>query len=246
MESDLLTVEPTVAQFVAANHHAANVFKKHGIDFCCSGRKPLAQACAEKGADFDTVRHELEVLPPEDILPSQDFNNWDTGFLAEYIVQTHHRYLLSELPLLREYTAKIARVHGERHPQLREVFVVFAALQEELEAHLKKEEHVLFPYIVRLAQTVVHGGQLVAPPFGTAQNPIRMMEHEHESTGDLLERLRALTNDYALPADACNSYRVTFAKLQQLERDLHQHIFLENNILFPRAVALEAQVLGAR
>lgn len=105
MESDLLTVEPTVAQFVAANHHAANVFKKHGIDFCCSGGKPLAQACAEKGADFDTVRHE-EVLPPEDILPSQDFNNWDTGFLAEYIVQTHHRYLLSELPLLREYTAK--------------------------------------------------------------------------------------------------------------------------------------------
>ncbi|MBL7803617.1 MAG: iron-sulfur cluster repair di-iron protein [Saprospiraceae bacterium] len=246
MESDLLTVEPTVAQFVAANHHAANVFKKYGIDFCCKGRKPLAQACAEIGVNTDTVRTELETLPSEDLLPSQDFHAWDTGFLAEYIVQTHHRYLLSELPLLREYTAKIARVHGERHPELRELFVAFAALQEELEEHLKKEEHILFPYIVRLSEAARHGDPVIAPPFGTAQNPIRMMEHEHDSAGDLLRRMRTLTHDYALPADACNSYRVTFAKLQQLERDLHQHIFLENNVLFPKAIELEASVVAAR
>ncbi len=245
MEQDLLTSEPTVAQFVAANHHAANVFKKYGIDFCCSGKKPLAQACTEKGVDAGAVLHDLGELPTEDVLPSQDFRSWDVGFLTDFIVQTHHRYLYAELPMLREYTAKIARVHGERHPELREVFVVFAALQAELEDHLQKEEKVLFPYITRLSMAAETGQTLIAPPFQTAENPVRMMEQEHESVGEMLERLRVLTRDFALPADACNSYRVTFAKLAQLEKDLHQHIFLENNILFPKAIALERRIFGA-
>lgn len=244
MELDLLTSEPTVAQTVAANHRAANVFKKYGIDFCCGGKKPLGEVCAEKGIDADTVRRELAELPQSDRLPSQDYRRWDAGFLADYIVHTHHRYLHTELPLLRELTAKIARVHGERHPELREVFTVFGALQAELEGHLAKEERVLFPYITRLAEAARGAREMPLPPFGTAQNPIRMMEHEHESAGELLRRLRALTADYQPPADACNSYRVTFAKLDELETDLHEHIFLENNVLFPKALELESAVFG--
>lgn len=244
MEFDLLTSEPTVAQTVAANHRAANVFKKYGIDFCCGGKKPLGAVCAEKGIDADAIRRELEALPQSDTLPSQDYRRWDAGFLVDYIINTHHRYLRAELPLLHEFTAKIARVHGERHPELREVFVVFGALQADLEEHLEKEERVLFPYIVRLAETGAGNREVSLPPFRTAKNPIGAMEHEHELVGELLRRLRVLTTDFQVPADACNTYRVTFAKLRELEADLHEHIFLENNVLFPKALELEALVFG--
>lgn len=230
----------TVAQMVASNHRAANVFRKYGLDFCCGGKKTLDDACSDLGLDVNEVRGDLNKLPASGDLPSQDYRRWSVDFLVEFIVQTHHRYLRAELPVLLELVAKVSHSHGNRFPEMREVFEVFAALKAELELHIEKEERALFPLIIRLERALRTGEAFLAPPGGVFEQPVSAMEEEHEVVGDLLRRLRTLTNNYQPPAGACNTYRVTFAKLRDLEDDLLQHIFLENAVLFPKALELEA------
>ncbi|MGV3539223.1 MAG: iron-sulfur cluster repair di-iron protein [Rufibacter sp.] len=237
------TEEESIGELVAKDFRKAQVFKKYGIDFCCGGKKSISQVCEEKGIDPEVVERELNALPDAKATAQNDFDNWDLSFLADYIVNVHHKYVREAIPALYEYTNKIARVHGSRHPELLQVAKHFVNVANELESHMPKEERVLFPFIKQLNEAKQKGEKLVRPAFGSIQNPINMMEMEHEAAGGELEAIRTLTNNFELPADACATYQVAFAKLQEFEEDLHRHIHLENNILFPKALELEKEIL---
>lgn len=233
----------SIGELVAKDFRKAQVFKKYGIDFCCGGKKSIQQVCEEKGLDANVVEKELQAIPDASTSNETDYASWEPSFLADYIVNVHHKYVREAIPALYEYTYKIARVHGGRHPELLEIAKHFTNVANELEAHMPKEERVLFPFIKQLVEAKKSGVQLDKPAFGSIQNPINMMEMEHEAAGESLEAIRALSNDFALPVDACATYTVAFKKLQEFEDDLHRHIHLENNILFPKAIELEKEVI---
>lgn len=227
--------QATVGELVVENPTRARVFEKLGIDYCCGGKKPLADACAEQGLDVGRV---TEALATADA-PGEGQRDWSQARLTElcdHIEATHHAYLKQELPRLTAMIQKVAQVHGDRHAELWMVRDVFEGMRSEMEAHMFKEEHILFPAIRRLES---NSGE---PCFhcGSIQNPIRVMESEHDSAGGALERMRQLTQGYAVPDGACNTYRAMLSALEQLEADMHQHVHKENNVLFPRAIAAEA------
>ena len=227
----------TIGSIVADDFRAAAVFQKHGIDFCCGGNRPWADACTEKGVDPQRVSDELEVALASGA-ETPRFNAWTLDFLIDYIVSNHHAYVRQAIDTLLTHTRKVADVHGENHPEAREIATVFEGVAAEMITHMAKEEQVLFPYITALV-TAAKGGQ--APPpahFGSVANPIRMMEREHESAGSAMATIRRLSHDYTPPADACTTYRVTYKELHEFEADLHRHVHLENNILFPKALAV--------
>lgn len=226
----------TVAELVTERPARARVFEKHGIDYCCGGQRPLAEACAGRGVSLDQVVGELETVDTGQAADQQDWNAARLAELSEHIVGTHHVYLRSELPRLAQMLDKVHSVHGERHAELGECQSVFQGLRAELEIHMMKEERILFPLIAALEL----GDAAAASHCGSVNNPIHQMEHEHDAAGAALERLRTLTNSYTPPADACNTYRAMLDGLAELESDLHLHIHKENNILFPRAAKLEA------
>lgn len=235
----------TIGEMVVADYRKAEVFRKFGIDYCCGGKKPLEEACRKKGIDSKAVQKELDDLDrkPTDI--AQNFDLWALDQLADHIVARHHTYVTDAMPMLYELTAKVARVHGERHPELIKIARHYNNVAQELQMHMRKEERILFPYIAKMAASWREGLPVMPPVFGSVENPIRMMEAEHESAGGDMEAIRRLSDDFTPPADACTSYRVLFAKLNEFEQDLHQHVHLENNILFPRAVALEKECLAS-
>jgi regulator of cell morphogenesis and NO signaling len=224
----------TIGDIVATDFRAAEVFEQFGIDFCCGGRRSFAEACRAVAADPEAVRRALDALSAEEPGDGADVRQWPIDRLVDHIVSTHHAYVRNAMPTIALHLAKLVSVHGERHPELTRVADAFDGLRQELQQHLLKEEHVLFPYIRELGE-----GSLQPSPFGTVENPIRMMEREHREAGDELQLIRTLTNGYTPPSDGCTTYRVTLAELAQFERDLHLHVHLENNILFPRAVELE-------
>jgi regulator of cell morphogenesis and NO signaling len=233
------TIEKSVGELVTERPSRARLFERLGIDYCCGGKKLLDQACRDKHLDVVGVLKELQDEEATDVAP-QD-RNWSSASLTDlcdHIEQTHHAYLKQELPRLDHLTRKIAAVYGDREPSLREVQRIFEAFSGELTAHMAKEEGILFPLCRRLDRA-----DQLPPPFrgpgGGIANPIEVMIREHEHAGDALAQIRALTNGFTCPSDACNTYRVTFAALEQLERDLHHHVHKENNILFPKAVRLE-------
>ena len=228
----------TVGEIVATNYQAAAVFETFGIDFCCGGRRSVADACRNAAADPEAVVRALRAIPPSDDGDQSDVTNWPLDRLVNHIVETHHAYVKSALPLVAGYLAKLVAVHGERHPELARVATLFDQLGRDLLQHMMKEEHVLFPYLRELAAS---GGKALPSPFGTVENPIRMMEREHQEAGDELRLIREVTNGYRPPADGCATYGVCFAELARFERDLHRHVHLENNVLFPRGIAIEHQ-----
>ncbi len=231
--------ESTIGELVTKDFRRAEVFKKFGLDFCCGGKKTLTKACKEKGLDVVQIEKELKALEEIPSAPSLDYNQWDLDFLSDYILNTHHKYIRQAIPVILEYTQKVAKVHGERHQEAIEIANNFVKVADELMRHMVKEENVLFPYIKKLAAAKKNGTMLEPPHFGSIQNPIDMMETEHEEVGNLLENINMLSYGYTPPADACTTYRLSYAKLKEFEDDLHQHIHLENNILFPKAIALE-------
>lgn len=235
----------TVGEMVVDDYRKAEVFRKYGIDYCCGGKKTLEEACRKKGADPEAVQKELDELDLKAADARQDFDNWTLDALAGHIVSKHHRYVADALPMLYELTAKVARVHGERHPELVTIARLFDEVAVELQMHMHKEERMLFPYISKMAIHLREGRLIPIPVFGSVANPIRMMEAEHESAGGNMEEIRRLSGDFTPPADACTSYRVLFAKLDEFERDLHQHVHLENNILFPKAIQMEKDSFAA-
>ena len=234
----------TIGELVAADFRKAEVFKKYGIDFCCGGKKTLNQACEKKGIDVLKVQDELNAIDASLEADTNNYNDWDLDFLADYIVNKHHKYVTDSHPILFELSAKVARVHGDRHPELIEIANYFNEVAEELNFHMQKEEMILFPYIKELFKAKREGRIPEKPAFGTIKNPIDMMEAEHLSAGGNMEEIKKLSNDFTPPVDACNSYRVLFGKLNEYDKDLHHHIHLENNILFVKAIALEKEFFG--
>ena len=231
--------EETLGQIAAKDLRKAQVFKKFGLDFCCGGKKTVKEACAEKGLDVAKVEQELQHA---DQLPSSrpvPYGDWSLDFLADYIVNTHHSYVNKTLPDISSYAAKVHQVHGNQHPELIRIHQLVDEIKAELTAHMAKEEKVLFPYIKALVAARNKTAPLQAAHFGTVQNPINMMEMEHELVGKNLEEIRSLSNNYALPEDACASYSLLYRLLNEFEDDLHLHIHLENNILFPKALEIE-------
>ncbi len=229
--------EQTIGEIVSKDFRSAEIFKKYKIDFCCGGKKTLAQVCLTKGINILEVQNELKELELRSKSTANNYADWSLDFLTKYIVNTHHHYVKNAIPILLDYTRKIAKVHGIEHPELISIAEQFNIAATELNGHMLKEEMILFPYIEQLA--ILKLDDSLAPSFKTIQNPIRMMEHEHEEVGIIFSTIRQLSNDYTPPLNACTTYRVTFQKLNEFEQDLHQHIHLENNILFPRSIELE-------
>ena len=235
--------EATIGELVSKDFRKAEVFKKFGLDFCCGGKKTLTKACNEKGLDAVQIEKELKEIEEQPKKSSQDYNQWELDFLVDYIVNTHHKYITQSIPVIFEYTQKVAKVHGDRHPEAIEIANTFLKVVDEINRHMMKEENVLFPYIKLLASDKKQRIPLKPSPFGTIQNPIKMMEMEHDEVGNLMSNINKLSNNYTPPSNACTTFRLSYAKLNEFEEDLHQHIHLENNILFPKAIALEAELL---
>jgi regulator of cell morphogenesis and NO signaling len=237
--------ETPVGAVVAERLGRARVFDRLGIDYCCRGATPLAEACAERSLDVDRVVAEIAESDQRGVnedVDRVDYSAMPAGDLADQIVATHHVYLRRELPRLSELIDKVVATHSSNHPELVEVRQTFAALRQELEMHLMKEERVLFPLVKQL--------EAALEPFsihcGTVENPIRVMEHEHDSAGSALQRIRELTSNYRAPDDGCASFTALYDGLSCLESDLHLHIHKENNILFPKAAALESALMAAK
>lgn len=231
--------DETLGQIAAKDLRKAQVFKKYGLDFCCGGKKTVKEACAEKGLDVTKVEQELQQA---DKLPSSrpiPYDDWSLDFLSDYIVNTHHSYVRKNLPDIKAYAEKVMKVHGKYHPELIRINQLVQEVNAELTAHLVKEEKVLFPYIKELVAAKNNTQLLHAAHFETVQNPINMMEMEHELVGKNLDEIRELSNNYLLPEDACASYSLLYKMLDEFEEDLHLHVHLENNILFPRSLDLE-------
>ena len=230
----------TLAELAIAMPAAIGVFERLGIDFCCHGDQTIHAASAAAGL----TASELLALINREPAPAEE-RSWSTASMAEmirFIVDTHHRYTRDAISRLPALAQKVHDVHHERHPELANVARITGELAAELFPHMLKEEQVLFPYITALEQAIANGDEPPTPFFGTVKNPVRMMMTEHETAGEMLAELRVLTNGYELPADACTSYRILYQRLGELEGDLHRHIHLENNVLFPRALSAEETV----
>ncbi|MFN8117887.1 MAG: iron-sulfur cluster repair di-iron protein [Bacteroidia bacterium] len=232
--------EVSIGELVANDLRKAEVFKKFNIDFCCGGKKTLYQVCNDKQINIKDVESELEKLDYTSASISQNYNEWSLDFLVDFIINTHHKYVKSSLPLLMEYTAKVAKVHGKEHLEVVTIYDLFKEASEELNSHMMKEETILFPYIKQLVNEKKSVNEGCS--FGTVKNPIRMMEHEHDVVGNIFKTIRELSNDYTPPEDACTTYKLSYKKLEEFENDLHQHIHLENNILFPKSIKLESEL----
>jgi regulator of cell morphogenesis and NO signaling len=234
-----ITPSTTLADIVTERPGSAAVLDRLGLDYCCGGQRPLAAAVADRGLALDDVVAELDAQPAE----SSDaaWAGLSIGELVDHLVATHHAYLHVELPRLDALAEKVAGVHGDRHPELHEVRRLVAAVRADLEPHLFKEEHVLFPMIRELA------GADSPPTFhcGTLRNPIAVMDADHDRAGELLATLRRTTGDYQAPADGCASYRALYDGLAELEADTHLHVHKENNVLFPAVLAAEEALAGS-
>lgn len=231
----------TVRDYAAAIPGATRLFEQFGIDYCCGGARPLSDVCAERGIDAGAVLEGLNRLALEAAASHEvrDFAKLTMSELMGHIVSKHHEFTRSEIERIERLLEKVVAAHGERHAEIAEIRTNFQTLAAELLPHMIKEEHVLFPYIAQLELYASRGAMAPAPMFGSVQNPVRMMSIEHETTGAILGTMRALSGGYVTPADACPTFTALYEALEGFERDLHEHIHLENNLLFPRAIAAE-------
>jgi len=232
-----IAAEKTVRELALENPAATRVFEKLGIDYCCGGGRSLEQACKEAHVPIERVETSLAEAPR--VEAGRDWAAEPLFELAAHIRNTHHRYKRDEIKRLGPLFEKVCSVHWKNHPELLELRVTFDRLAQELRMHMVKEEAVLFPYIERMEESVVAHEPVLPPPFGAVRNPVAMMMREHDDAGTALREMRDTSHGYTAPADACLSYQTLYRALAEFEADLHQHIHLENNILFPRAVELE-------
>ena len=233
--------QTTIGQYVAQDFRTAALFSKYGIDFCCNGNRSIEEACKKKAVNPTDLLQEIESVLSSKNDAGIDFNSWPIDLLADYIEKTHHRYVAEKTPVLLQFLDKLSRVHGANHPELLEINELFKGCAGELAQHMKKEELILFPFIKKMVDATITDKLIEQPHFGTVENPIAMMMHEHDAEGERFRKIAELTANYTPPADACNTYKVAFAMLQEFEQDLHKHIHLENNILFPKAAKLEKE-----
>ncbi len=227
---------------VAKDYRTAQVFKNHNIDFCCKGNRSIQEVAEKQNLDVDVLLKEIDEVQKQTSNDTTDFKSWPLDLLADYVEKRHHRYVEESTPVLKQYLNKLCKVHGKQHPELFDITEHFNKTAGELSVHMKKEELVLFPWIRKMVKAEHRNEPLDRPHFGTVKNPIAKMMEEHENEGERFGLIAELSNDYEPPTDACNTYRVTFSLLKDFEEDLHSHIHLENNILFPKAEALESKL----
>jgi regulator of cell morphogenesis and NO signaling len=230
----------TVRDIALENPATIRVFEKFGIDYCCGGRKPLTEACEAKSIAVDEVIAALEGALSEPVEKSNDGAGTPLGELATYIVNTHHAYVNREVPRLTQLAARVVARHGDDKPELRVIQQKVSQIGDDMMHHQAKEEMILFPHIARLERAMAEGAPAPKGGFGTVKNPIEMMSREHDSVGALMAEVRELSKDYTPPVGACPTFLNFFNGLREFEQDLHQHVHLENNILFPKAMALES------
>ena len=238
------TIEKTVREIATENPASVRVFEKLGIDYCCGGRKPLAQACAEAGVP---VEQALDLLAndshPEDAA-EPEWKATRLSTLTSHIVARHHDLARREIPRIEALAHRVKSRHGDAHPEVSEIEELFLSLAQEFSTHMMKEEQMLFPYIERIEAAEHEGKAAPTMPFGSVARPIAVMTADHDDAGALLARIRELSSGYAIPDGACPTYRAFYNALEEFERDMHHHVHLENNILFPRAIAMEAEAAG--
>lgn len=234
----------TIGEYVAKDFRTAAIFSRYGIDFCCKGNRTIEEACSKKGLDFEEIETKVNQLLETKSENYIDFKSWPSDLLVDYIEKTHHRYVEEKTPILLAFLDKLCKVHGKAHPELFSINELFIGCAGELAKHMKKEELILFPFIKQMANAIRTQQKLEQPHFGTVENPIAMMKHEHENEGERFVKIADLTNNYTPPSDACNTYTVTFSMLQEFEQDLHKHIHLENNILFIKALEMEEKMFS--
>ncbi|MCZ2472543.1 iron-sulfur cluster repair di-iron protein [Aquirufa ecclesiirivi] len=233
----------TLGELVNQDFRLASFFSKLGLDFCCGGKKTLKQACIEKSLDYLDVLFKMEEFKGSSQAAKVPYQDWSLDFLVDYIVNTHHQYVRKNLPDIQLFAAKVMHVHGDKHPELVQVHQLVEEIAEELTMHMMKEEQVLFPFIKALTLAEKTQKKVTPVHFGTVRNPIHMMEMEHEQVGQNFAEIRQLTHNYQLPVDACGTYTVLFQMLHAFEEDLHVHIHLENNVLFPQSLELEKRLV---
>ncbi|MBL7965153.1 MAG: iron-sulfur cluster repair di-iron protein [Flavobacteriales bacterium] len=236
---DQTTPTRTIGSIVAEDFRNAAVFNTHQIDFCCKGGRTLEEVCRSKGLDQATIEKELKEATDRTSDAQEDVRSWTLSRLIEHIERVHHRYVEARTPTLLQFLDKLCKVHGERHPELYAIQREFQEGAGAMAAHMQKEELVLFPFIQQLEKARIHGTTAPLPNFGTVNNPIAVMEHEHEAEGERFRRIADLSQGYCSPADGCTTYATAMAMLKEFEEDLHRHVHLENNILFPRAAEME-------
>ena len=228
----------TIGDFVAEDYRTAKVFEKYGIDFCCGGKVYLSAICMGKGIDLTMILREVEAAKSAPFERSQNYSSWALPFLADYIVNTHHAYLKENDGQIASYVRKIAGVHGAHHPEVIQIAAIFDKIASDMTAHLKEEEEVFFPALKRADAVRVAGTTPAEKDRETIRVSLLKLHREHEEIGDAVHTIRHLANEYAIPGDVCNTYVATYQKLKEFEDDLHKHVHLENNILFPKAARL--------
>lgn len=235
-------LKSSIGEIVAKDYRTATVFKKHGIDFCCQGKRTVEEVCNEKQLNPELLQADVEKVINLQLKPSEDYAKWDLDALVDYIEQRHHTYVRDRVTDIMVFLEKVVRVHGKAHPELFEVDKVFKEVAQNLTSHMMKEEKILFPYIRQLVKCSQDGGALQQSPFGSVSNPIQMMMYEHTIEGDHMKQISELTDDFTPPQEACNTFKATYALLKEFQDDLFLHIHLENNIAFPKAIDLEASL----
>lgn len=229
----------TIGEYVAKDFRTAAIFSKYGIDFCCKGNRTIEEACEKKNVDTNLLKEQINMILATKNEDTIDFKKWPLDLLADYIEKTHHRYVEEKTQILLPFLSKLCKVHGANHSELFEINELFIGCASDLAQHMKKEELILFPFIKKMIGATISHENIEPPFFGTVNNPITMMMEEHDAEGERFRKIAALTNNYTTPEDACNTYRATYSILNDFEQDLHKHIHLESNILFPKAIALE-------
>ncbi len=227
----------SIAEIVSEDISKAGVFKKYGLDFCCGGGRTVADACAKKGIDLQVLIRDLESQKSATAARPVRFNSWPMHLLVDYILEVHHSYVRENLPILRQFAAKVAKVHAHADPELKRIQQLVEEMAADLEMHMRKEEEILFPLIKKLSRQ--HEAEAETLHM-ILHGPVPVMEHEHERVGEIIKEIRSLSNDFRAPAHACNTYRALYFKLEEFEDDLFQHIHLENNILFMKLRELAA------
>ncbi len=233
----------TISEIVSKDIRTAEVFSKYGIDYCCGGNVKLIELCRSNNIDLFTLSQELESVQYSPLDDSLDFASWKLDQLINYIVDTHHSYIVQASELLISLCLKVSQAHGSLHPELIKIRELVLSLLEELSSHMNKEERVLFPYALILINSDRTGDRFPVSGLNNASNPIHIMESEHETVGHILQQIEDLSNHYNIPEDACAYYRLLYNNLKELQADIHQHVHLENNILFPGIIKLENKIL---
>ncbi|MCC9064912.1 iron-sulfur cluster repair di-iron protein [Flavobacterium piscisymbiosum] len=233
------TNKTTIGEIAADDFRTAAIFSKYSIDFCYKGHRTLKEACKKRGIEESLLIEELDRATNNSANQSFNYKSWSSDLLADYIEKTHHRYVAEKTPVLLKLLNELCTLHGETYPDLFEINTLFTESALDLSANMRKKEQILFPFIKKINEAHAKGLFLEIAHFGTLENQMLLIKEEHDTVGQRFKKIAALTKNYTAPADTCNTYKVTFAMLKEFERDLHKHIHLENNILFPKSVALE-------